>query len=343
MNNENKELIYDLFLSYSRKDKEVIKSIKKEIEGRLGLNCWVDLSNIPCGTENFKRKVIPGIKNTRIAFLFFLSKFSQASENAMKEINFAKKREKKRVVLIRFNDDEMTDEFFFDYQDADVIDWRVVEQKEKLFKDLKNWAQEQNVYKIQGVDVCDKSVKPTKDVIETVTEKIAHFLFAKKDWREFSVIEFESSTNFIQSFVVKDSVGTIVRMLWLNTSDFHFIANLDGIDSQARIEDFYNKSQIDGTKDIQSAWDELDECIMPVVLFAYDIRGRISEKSRSQILIPIRREELILDKARTDVCVRECNGIDSMCVVLDASRLSQLIGKNRVECSEYVIKWLKGS
>ena len=58
MNNENKELIYDLFLSYSRKDKEVIKSIKKEIEGRLGLNCWVDLSNIPCGTENFKRKVI---------------------------------------------------------------------------------------------------------------------------------------------------------------------------------------------------------------------------------------------------------------------------------------------
>ena len=131
---------HDLFISYSRKNKDVVLPIKGEIERRLGLKCWIDLSNIPCGSENFKQKVIPGIKQTRVAFLFFLSAESQASEYAMKEINFAKKRAGKRVILIRFNDDEMTDEFAFDYQDADIIDWREEEQKQKFLHDISAWA-----------------------------------------------------------------------------------------------------------------------------------------------------------------------------------------------------------
>ena len=131
---------HDIFISYSRKNKDVVLPIKEEIERTLGLRCWIDLSDIPCGSENFKRKVIPGIRQTRIAFLFFLSAESQASEFAMKEINFAKKRANKRLILIRINDDDMTDEFAFDFQDTDIIDWRETEQKAKLFRDLRIWA-----------------------------------------------------------------------------------------------------------------------------------------------------------------------------------------------------------
>ncbi len=130
----------DLFISYSRKNKDHVLPIKDEIERELGLTCWVDLSNITCGTENFKSRVIPGIRQTRVAFLFFLSAQSQGSEYAMKEIGFAKKRAQKRVILIRFNDDEMTDDFYFDYQNFDIIDWRAPEQRKKLFRDLKDWA-----------------------------------------------------------------------------------------------------------------------------------------------------------------------------------------------------------
>ncbi len=130
---------HDIFISYSRKNKDVVLPIKDEME-RLGLTCWIDLSDIPCGTESFKKKVIPAIRQTRVAFLFFLSAESQSSEYAMKEINFAKKRANNRVILVRFNDDEMTDEFFFDFQDADIIDWRVPEQKAKLLRDLKSWS-----------------------------------------------------------------------------------------------------------------------------------------------------------------------------------------------------------
>ena len=131
---------HDIFISYSRKNKGVVLPIKEEIERTLGLRCWMDLSDIPCGSENFKRKVIPGMRQTRIAFLFFLTVESQASEYAMKEISFAKKRANKRVILVRVNDDDMTDEFAFDFQDADIIDWRQPEQKAKLLRDLRLWA-----------------------------------------------------------------------------------------------------------------------------------------------------------------------------------------------------------
>ena len=33
----------------------------------LDLICWIDLSDIPCGAESFKKKVISGVKQTRIA------------------------------------------------------------------------------------------------------------------------------------------------------------------------------------------------------------------------------------------------------------------------------------
>ena len=135
---------HDIFISYSRKNKDLVLPIKEELESALGLRCWIDLSDIPCGSENFKRNVIPGIKQTRIAFLFFLTAESQTSEYAMKEINFARKRAKKRIILIRINDADMTDEFAFDFQDADVIDWRQPEQKAKLLRDLRAWADEAN-------------------------------------------------------------------------------------------------------------------------------------------------------------------------------------------------------
>ena len=145
---------YDIFISYSRKNKNIVLPIKEEIERTLGLRCWIDLSDIPCGSENFKRKVIPGIKQTRIAFLFFLSAESQASEYAIKEIGFASKRANKRVILIRFNDDEMTDEFYFDFQNADIIDWRITEQRGKLLRDLKNWVSQCSTHSPVGA-ICE--------------------------------------------------------------------------------------------------------------------------------------------------------------------------------------------
>lgn len=132
---------HDLFISYSRRNLEEVKAIREELEDR-GFSCWMDLEEIPSDETNYKKKIIPAIREARLAFLFVLSAESQESENALKEIGFAGKKAKKRIVFVRFDAAAMSDDFFFDYQNADIIDWWNQEQREKLLKNLRGWRQE---------------------------------------------------------------------------------------------------------------------------------------------------------------------------------------------------------
>lgn len=134
-NSKNNEW-FDLFISYSRSNLNEVQAIKEKIEKETGLRCWMDLSNIPCSQENFIEKVIPGINATRKAFLFFLTKESQESENAKRELAFAKNRARKDVIFIRYNDDALTDYFYFNYANQNIIDWRKPEQRNHLLAEL---------------------------------------------------------------------------------------------------------------------------------------------------------------------------------------------------------------
>ena len=98
----------------------------------------MDLEGIESGSREFTQDIIDAI-DASTAFLFFLSISSQESEWALKEIDYAKS-ERKHVVLVRFNADPMTKKFRFEFGRTDIIDWRDSLQKEKLLRDLKNWA-----------------------------------------------------------------------------------------------------------------------------------------------------------------------------------------------------------
>ncbi len=126
-----------IFISYSPKDLDVVRPIKEELEAN-GFSCWMEFEGINCGSEAFTGQIVKAIGNSSV-FLFILSGNSQNVQWAIKELRFAR-RSNKRVVLIRINDDDMTDEFAFDFQDADIIDWRQPEQKAKLLHDLRLWA-----------------------------------------------------------------------------------------------------------------------------------------------------------------------------------------------------------
>ena len=246
---------HDIFISYSRKNKDAVLPIKDEIE-RLGLTCWIDLSDIPCGTENFKKKVIPGIRQLHVAFLFFLSAESQSSEYAMKEINFAKKRAKKRVILVRFNDDEMTDEFYFDFQDTDIIDWRVLEQKEKLLRDLKSWSDNDEQGCVNEQSVCNDGTGstrgrlqmyggiPLREIDKSVERQFAHFLYAKKGWSEFSVVVFESRNEYLKAFMVRNSQGMPVRITWLQGLELYQLFDLDEVEFDVQAGAVFNRPTI---------------------------------------------------------------------------------------------------
>ena len=131
---------YDVFISYSRRDKDIVLSIKDEIERTLGLKCWIDLEGIESGKPEFTKEIAKAISGSATV-LFFLSTASQTSPWTCNELRVACKKEK-HAVIIRFNDDPVLDEFMLEFGGRDTIDWRQQEQKEKLLRDLRSWADE---------------------------------------------------------------------------------------------------------------------------------------------------------------------------------------------------------
>ena len=128
---------YDVFISYSRKNKDTVQPIKECLELQ-GFSCWMDLEGIESGSREFSEHIINAI-DASSTMLFFLSAESQESSWALKEIDCATD-EHKHVDIVRFNDDQMTKKFRFDFKRADIIDWRIAEQRGKLLRDLKNWV-----------------------------------------------------------------------------------------------------------------------------------------------------------------------------------------------------------
>ena len=159
MNGDNHP--HDIFISYSRKNKDAVLLIKGEIERTLGLKCWMDLEGIESGSREFTQDIIDAI-DTSTTFLFFLSTSSQESEWALKEIDYAKS-ERKHVVLVKYNSDPMTKKFRFEFGRTDIIDWRVSEQKEKLVRDLKKWASQCSAHQSVGT-ICENDETATARV-----------------------------------------------------------------------------------------------------------------------------------------------------------------------------------
>ena len=137
----------EIFISYSRKDLDKIKSIKGEIERSTGAECWMDLNAIESGTAQFTQDIVAGIRDSRV-FLFMLSTNSQNSEFALRELNFAFKKAKadkqKHVIIVNVDGCQMNDDFDFLYGLTDTIAWTDQPQREKLLRDLKKWLGKEN-------------------------------------------------------------------------------------------------------------------------------------------------------------------------------------------------------
>lgn len=77
---------YDVFISYSRKDSEIVKKFADEL-GKAGYSVWMDKDGIRIG-DQFKEKIVSAIEEAR-TFLFFSSVASNASSWVIKEMNVA--------------------------------------------------------------------------------------------------------------------------------------------------------------------------------------------------------------------------------------------------------------
>lgn len=164
---------YDIFISYSRADLERVKAIKAELENSTGALCWMDMEGIESG-EQFEDVIISAI-NRSDTMLFMLSECSMRSEWALDELDFAKKK-RKRIVIVNLEEVELSDKFYFRYHKYDQIMWHNKPQREKLFRDIKRWTGNDEISKpIQDSD----SLNNTLYDVELVNAGTAKLLVVK--------------------------------------------------------------------------------------------------------------------------------------------------------------------
>jgi hypothetical protein len=124
-------MTYDVFISYSRKDKEKTESLCAALE-KAGISYWID-RNIH-GSANFLSEITAYIKGCKVV-VFVASANSANSEWTQKEILYALKRSKEivpyRIGTFRFEDNDELDFVFTNVQWVES-ERAVVESLKKL-------------------------------------------------------------------------------------------------------------------------------------------------------------------------------------------------------------------
>ena len=96
-----------VFISYSRRDKEVVKQIVSQLEAE-GISVWFDTEDIKAG-QQWRRQIVEGI-DTAEAFVLHLSPDSAASVNVLKELNLAEEALEPFVLPIMLKETKLPDE-----------------------------------------------------------------------------------------------------------------------------------------------------------------------------------------------------------------------------------------
>ena len=128
---------HDIFISYSRKDTNVVDEFVSRLEEE-GFRIWIDRDGIESG-DAFKRVIVRAIKESAIV-IFFSSEYSNTSPWTAKEINIAVHYDKP-IIPIKLDKTVYNDEVEFDLVSLDYIDYADPSMrpamKEKLIRTIK--------------------------------------------------------------------------------------------------------------------------------------------------------------------------------------------------------------
>ena len=139
----------EVFISYSRRDIETVKKIKKYIDEEVGIDCWFDLDGIESG-EEFKRVITSAI-DKHDTILFMKTSDSMRSKFVKKEIDYAESIGK-RIILVDLDHTPLTSDYKLDFCSKDNIDWYDNVQRDKLIRNLKNWFPHDSRANIQYIN-----------------------------------------------------------------------------------------------------------------------------------------------------------------------------------------------
>lgn len=156
----------DVFISYSTNDRQQADMLLSELENN-GIKCWIAPRDVPIGSYHAK-EIPPAIDNCKV-FVLLLSKHSLASDDVLREVDFATSK-KKEILPFALDDSSLTTEFEY-----------LLRTKQR-YNAYPNYAMviAEMINKIQGV----LGIQPTDGIQSSYQESIETKSITKEDTSE---------------------------------------------------------------------------------------------------------------------------------------------------------------
>ncbi len=162
-----------IFISYSRKDYDVVIRLRDEIHRCTGVLPWMDVSGIETGTQ-FADKIATAIDECQL-FVFVISPNSVVSHWTTKEVLYAQEQRKKIYPVI-IEDVRLPRKLALLFADVDRVDIQKPAQREKFFWDITAFCGECVYVKtptrnIHDTQATSPRLPPRHKVISSVKEQ----------------------------------------------------------------------------------------------------------------------------------------------------------------------------
>jgi O-acetyl-ADP-ribose deacetylase (regulator of RNase III) len=125
----------DIFLSYSRKDSEIVRAIYEWLE-KAGYKCWLDVDGMFSGVS-YKKVIVDAIKRSKV-LLFMSSENSNKSRNVVSEVSIAVEYGKK-IIPVRLDMTSYSESIEYDIINHDYVVYdrsRVEDSNREMLKKI---------------------------------------------------------------------------------------------------------------------------------------------------------------------------------------------------------------
>lgn len=125
----------DIFISYSRKDADIVKQIHEWLENA-GYKCWLDIEGMFSGIS-YKKVIVDAIKRSKV-LLFMSSENSNKSRNVVSEVSIAMEYNKK-IIPVRLDMSPYSESIEYDIINHDYVTYdksRMEESNREMLKKI---------------------------------------------------------------------------------------------------------------------------------------------------------------------------------------------------------------
>lgn len=211
---------YDVFISYSRKDKKVVDMFVGRL-AEAGFTIWIDKDGIESG-DAFKHVIVNAIEQSKVV-LFFSSEDSNKSIWTSKEIGVAI-YENKPIIPVKLDKAKYNSEIKFDLINLDYIDLKGTTPTEEIFGRLIRTLRHK----------CDKTTGGTVITEKDKPEK--HRQSMSQMWSRSRKPVLIFAAGFIVCIVVLFIIGSTLSSNDTSTYDYDYYGDTVAVEEAAVVE-----------------------------------------------------------------------------------------------------------